>query len=281
MNELLMSIKTKFTNEIFNGIKKYEFRKKSLGEHNLNKKVFIYSSEQDKAIIGYIIFSEIISGSSDEISNLDIKNKDMIQEYFGNKKECYALKVGKCVKFVNPISLKYIKEKCPNEVMPQYFKYLDSKSDLYNIILNSYEIRYISNYLDNNEFDQIYNKMYEMTKFLESTYKDYKNWFFNIQKNGILNKDREIIFVLNNDKVIAFITIKKSENKVSTLFVDENHRNLGIGTKLFDESFKLLKTDKPYFSINKENVSLLDKFIKKYNWKLTNELNNEYYYNQK
>lgn len=38
MNELLMSIKTRHADRIFSGIKKYEFRRKNLGEHNLNKK---------------------------------------------------------------------------------------------------------------------------------------------------------------------------------------------------------------------------------------------------
>ncbi len=35
---LLMSIKTKYVNKIFAGIKKYEFRKKSIGEKNCYKK---------------------------------------------------------------------------------------------------------------------------------------------------------------------------------------------------------------------------------------------------
>lgn len=136
MNGLLMSIKTKYVNEIFSGIKKYEFRKKSIGEQNLHKKVYIYSSEHDKAIIGYVVFDKIISGNSDEISNLDIKNKEMIQGYFGEREKCYALKIEKYVRFIKPISLKEIKEKCPNEVMPQFFKYLDNDSNLYKLISN-------------------------------------------------------------------------------------------------------------------------------------------------
>lgn len=38
----------------------YEFRKKSIGFKNINKKVFIYSSEKDKKIIGYIIIDKIL-----------------------------------------------------------------------------------------------------------------------------------------------------------------------------------------------------------------------------
>ena len=56
---LLMSIKTKYAKQIFQGIKKYEFRRKSIGEKNCNKKIYIYSSKDDKAIIGYIIIDKI------------------------------------------------------------------------------------------------------------------------------------------------------------------------------------------------------------------------------
>ena len=35
---LLMSIKTKYANKIFDGTKIYEFRRKSIGEKNLNLK---------------------------------------------------------------------------------------------------------------------------------------------------------------------------------------------------------------------------------------------------
>ena len=56
---LLMSIKTKYAAQIFDGTKEYEFRKKSIGEKNCYKKIYIYSSEKEKAIIGYIIVDKI------------------------------------------------------------------------------------------------------------------------------------------------------------------------------------------------------------------------------
>ena len=54
-NLVLMSIRTKYVNEIFSGKKVYEYRRKSIGENNLNKTIYIYSSGIDKAIVGYII----------------------------------------------------------------------------------------------------------------------------------------------------------------------------------------------------------------------------------
>ena len=39
---LLMSIKTKYANQIFDGTKSFEFRRKSIGNKNCNKKIYIY-----------------------------------------------------------------------------------------------------------------------------------------------------------------------------------------------------------------------------------------------
>ena len=59
---LLISIKTQYANQIFNGSKKFEFRRRSIGDKNCNKKIFVYSSEKDKSIIGYIIVDKILKG---------------------------------------------------------------------------------------------------------------------------------------------------------------------------------------------------------------------------
>ena len=64
---MLISIKTKYANQIFNGTKIYEYRRKSIGEKNCNKKIFVYSSEEEKAIVGYIIVDKILEGNIDYI----------------------------------------------------------------------------------------------------------------------------------------------------------------------------------------------------------------------
>ena len=108
---LLMSIKTKYANQIFKGTKKYEYRRRSIKEGNLNKKIFIYSSEIDKKIVGYIIVDEILEGTSEYIlkrtnneGNIDIIN------YFKDCENCYALKIKEAVLLQKAISLKELKE---------------------------------------------------------------------------------------------------------------------------------------------------------------------------
>ena len=101
---VLISIKTKYVNQIFSGIKKYEYRRKSIGNKNINKKVFVYSSEIDKAIVGYIVIEEIIEGNMDYVLDVtDNKNNEEIINYFNNCDKCYAYKISKFVKLDKPI----------------------------------------------------------------------------------------------------------------------------------------------------------------------------------
>lgn len=91
---ILMSIKTKYANQIFNGTKKYEYRRRTIGEKNLGKKIYIYSSEIEKAIVGYIIVNKIIEGTSNYVleETKNENNQDIIK-YFKDCSKCYALKI--------------------------------------------------------------------------------------------------------------------------------------------------------------------------------------------
>ncbi len=133
MNEpLLMSIKTKYANQIFEKTKIYEFRRKSIGDKNCNKKIYIYSSEKDKAIIGYIIVDKILKDNLDNILKLtnNVNNKDIIK-YFDNCDTCYALHISETYKFSSPIKLKDIKF-----VVPQFYRYIKFQEQIYKELEN-------------------------------------------------------------------------------------------------------------------------------------------------
>lgn len=132
---ILMSIKTKYANQIFNGTKKYEYRRRSIGEKNLGKKIFIYSSEKERAIVGYIVVDKIIGGTSNYVleQTENINNKDIIN-YFKDCTKCYALKISEAVKFENPISLVDIREKQEKFVIPQYYRYIYETEKMYEIL---------------------------------------------------------------------------------------------------------------------------------------------------
>ena len=112
---MLISIKTKYANQIFNGTKLYEYRRKSIGEKNCNKKIFVYSSKEEKAIVGYIIVDKILEGNINYILEVtNNKNSSDIIDYFNGCDKCYALKIAKAVKFKTPIYLSEIKKEEKN-----------------------------------------------------------------------------------------------------------------------------------------------------------------------
>ena len=136
MNDLiLMSIKTEYANQIFNGTKIFEYRKKSIGQNNLNKKVIIYSSEKEKAIIGYILIDKILEGNLKTIlSEININNGISIINYFNNAKKCYAMHIKEYHRFKSPITLNEIRKIDNNVVIPQYYRYIKEKEPLYKLI---------------------------------------------------------------------------------------------------------------------------------------------------
>ena len=129
-----MSIKTKYANEIFNGTKKYEYRRSSINEKNLNKKIIIYSAGLDKAIIGYMIIDKIIKGNINYIIKETNPKESNINDYFKNAKICYAMHIKEYHRFNNPITLNEMRKIDINILIPQYYRYIKEKEPLYKEI---------------------------------------------------------------------------------------------------------------------------------------------------
>lgn len=137
MNELvLISIKTKFANQIFNKTKKYEYRRKSIGVKNCNKKIFVYSSGKEKAIVGYIIIDKIIEGNIEYIlKETQCKDNEEISKYFNGCNKCYALKIFNAVRFTSPIYLNEIKKVESTFVVPQFYRYIKKNEYIYKELI--------------------------------------------------------------------------------------------------------------------------------------------------
>lgn len=108
MNTILMSIKPVYVDKIFEGTKKYEFRKtKCKNEPN---RIIIYSTSPIKKVVGELIIEEILFDDKEIIWNKTnmysgIK-KDKYDNYFKNKKYAVAYKIGKYIKYDIPKELK-------------------------------------------------------------------------------------------------------------------------------------------------------------------------------
>ena len=119
---VLLSIKPEFANKIFNGTKKYEFRK-SIFKRDVNK-VIVYASSPVQRVIGEFTIADIICKDTEilwqETKKYSGITKDFYDEYFANKKIAFAIQVGKVRKFSSPKRL----SDYDIDYAPQSFAYL-------------------------------------------------------------------------------------------------------------------------------------------------------------
>lgn len=121
--KILLSIKPEYTEKIFSGEKKFEFRKQKPKE-NFNT-VFVYESSPSKSIIGYFSVKKIISGSPEKIWKT-CKDKGGIKKesyfaYCEDKDVIHAIEIDKIFEFDSPINPFEIHS---NFKPPQNFSYL-------------------------------------------------------------------------------------------------------------------------------------------------------------
>lgn len=134
---LLMSIKTKHAKKIFSGEKTFEYRTKSINQKNLNKYCLIYSSEEQRSVIGYVVFDYIVEGDCDYlIKNTEPEDVNLLKHYFGSKEKCFALHIKEYEEFDNPITINELKKYDAKFNIPQYYRYVKKDEYLYSIIYN-------------------------------------------------------------------------------------------------------------------------------------------------
>lgn len=130
---------TYYARQIFDETKLYEFRKSPLKDELLNKKIYVYSAKEDKAIIGYFKVNDILKGNTNEIlatTGYDKRSDGHeIVEYYGkNNPNCFALQLYDVTEFEEHLSLKDMRSISRNVEMPQYIKYIYENDPLYDLI---------------------------------------------------------------------------------------------------------------------------------------------------
>ncbi len=269
---LLMSIKTKHESKIFNGTKTYEFRRKSIGEKNLNKRIYIYSSEVKREIVGYIIVDEILYGSASElISKTGYEDGKGIEEYF-NGINGYALHIKDYYKFIKPIKTSEVKF-----VIPQFYRYISKDEELYKLVL-SRKVTHNMN-LQYEYYDYIKNG----TKRIELRLNDEKRKRIWLHDRIIFNNNKD------NEKLVCLVTgITKAKNFESLLsskpidvFADKSVKCEDLLNKL-SSFYSLEEQDKhgvigigviPEYVIGTDiNKSIIDEI-----YNLTKEIENYYF----
>lgn len=124
--KVVLSIKPQFANKIFDGTKKFEFRKAIFKNQNVTS-VLVYASSPVQKVIGEFEIGEIF--------NFDLKTlwdktkehsgitEDYFYKYFADRKNGFAIQIKNKKRFANPKCLKEDYNLTP----PQSFAYWNSK----------------------------------------------------------------------------------------------------------------------------------------------------------
>jgi len=120
----LYSIKPIYSEQIINGNKKYELRKR-MPARNLDY-ILIYSSSPTSKVVGYATVKKI---HKKQVANLWMLvsdhagiTKNDYMAYFKDSSDAYALELGEVNRFVKPFNINEIDPAC---VPPQSFSYVD------------------------------------------------------------------------------------------------------------------------------------------------------------
>ena len=120
--KVVLSIKPEFANKIFDGTKKYEFRK-AIFKNDKIKTIIVYASSPIQQVIGEFEIERIINKDIDSLWQLtqDFSGvtEDYFYQYFANRADGFAIQIRKPKKYKQPKCLKADYNLAP----PQSFAY--------------------------------------------------------------------------------------------------------------------------------------------------------------
>lgn len=121
--EVILSIKPKYAKRIFDGTKKFEFRKRIFKKPNVDT-IIVYATSPVKKLVGYFLIDEIIKASPEQLWEISKEkagiSKQKFFTYFKKKEFAFGIKIKKAVQFDPDISPK---ELIPDFYPPQSFCY--------------------------------------------------------------------------------------------------------------------------------------------------------------
>lgn len=107
MNSIIISINPKHVKNILNGTKKYEYR--TIKAKKKINKIIIYETSPIKKIVAEVELIEILENTPSIIwqstKNFSGIDKDFFDNYFKNRNNAYAYKLGEIKKYDRPKKL--------------------------------------------------------------------------------------------------------------------------------------------------------------------------------
>ena len=121
--KVLLSIKPEFAERIFDGSKKFEFRKAIFKDERITT-VVVYASSPTQMVIGEFKIDSIINDEPMKVWRKTKKhagiNEDYFFQYFADREIAYAIKVKNVKRYRKPLCLRQDFNLTP----PQSFMYL-------------------------------------------------------------------------------------------------------------------------------------------------------------
>ncbi|MDR0683134.1 MAG: ASCH domain-containing protein [Dysgonamonadaceae bacterium] len=121
--KVLLSIKPEFALKIFEGTKKYEFRKIIFKRKDVTT-VVVYASSPMQQVIGEFEIEKILCKDTESLWQETKRHsgitKDFYDEYFADKEMAYAIQVGATLMYTDPLLLADV----GLNFAPQSFAYL-------------------------------------------------------------------------------------------------------------------------------------------------------------
>ena len=140
--------------------------------------------------------------------------------------------------------------------------------DIQELLKQGYSVEYIN---------KILNKILILSMQVKDDYPDYRQWFQTVQIPGIYDGTRNIIVAHINDKIVGFVSLKKTdEKKICTFYVEKNYRKNKIGALLAEKAIDYLEEEKPLITIPMDKLHEFIKIASKYNWEVTEIKENLY-----
>ena len=142
-NEILISINPKFSRKILNGTKKVEFRKKTLPQPP-GTRMWIYSTDPDKGIVGFGFLNKTIPGTPENIwekyADISGMNKNDFFAYYKGTNIAYAHEIIGVKELRKKITLIEMREaNCNFQNPPQSFQTFLKNPSLLGFIKRKYD----------------------------------------------------------------------------------------------------------------------------------------------
>ena len=107
MTRILISIKPEYIDKIFDGSKKFEYRK-TLCRQNIDT-IIMYSTYPVMRVVGEIQITSIIEDTPDTVwqktKDFSGITKQFFDKYYSGKNQAIAYKIGKVTKYNKPLKL--------------------------------------------------------------------------------------------------------------------------------------------------------------------------------